>query len=53
VLNNTRQSQQVVLQAPGAGTLRDVLNDNAEYPVHDEKVHVRVLPLWGTVLLVE
>ncbi|MCB9100320.1 MAG: alpha-glucosidase C-terminal domain-containing protein [Anaerolineales bacterium] len=50
-LNNTRQAQTVELEAPAAGTVTDVLNDQAQYPVEGGKIRVSLPPLWGAILL--
>jgi len=50
-LNNTRQAQTVELEVSAAGTVTDVLNDNAQYPVEDGKIRVSLAPLWGAILL--
>jgi glycosidase len=49
-LNNTRQTQTVELNVPGTGSLRDVLNNDAEYSIRAGKVQVSLPRLWGAIL---
>lgn len=49
-LNNTRQTQQVVLALPDTASVRDQLH-NVVYPVHNGQVVLTLPPLWGAVLV--
>jgi glycosidase len=52
-LNNTRQTRLVELNIASTGTLKDVLNNNAEQPTQDGKVRLSLAPLWGSILVAE
>ena len=51
-LNNTRRAQQIALDIPATGCLKDVLHDSAEYTVQEGKVALELQPLWGAILVV-